>query len=512
MSIVKFPSIAGGVSRDATPEELPLGTWSDVQNMSFKGGYMSRSAGMDKIFATPSVVPYWVSAFRTSSALYWVHVGLTSVYVDDGTTRTNITGTALAGSAGTRITGGAFNGTLVFNNGVDVPRYWTGSTAANTANLTAWPAGYKCQALRPFKNYLFALDVTKAGTRYPYRVLWSALADPGTVPTSWDITDPTKDAGEVDLAETTDILVDALPLGDSLIIYKSASMYACRYVGGQSIFAFNRVPGDVGMLTKGCAVNTPKGHVVLTTGDVVIHQGQGPASIADSVVRKAIFDEMDSTYAERSAFVTINPPQNEVWVCYPTDGNVTCTKAAVWNWQDNTWSFRTLRNVTSGAVGQTPSGASGTTYAATTDIYSTTTLTYGGKASAPNDQHLVLASTAPALALVGSGNQDIGVAFSSYATRTGMALDDPQTLKLARTVWPRIDAVPGTVVNISVGASMTPDVAPTWQTAVPFTVGTSTKVDSFAKGRFLALKFASTTDADWRLRGLEMDVVPQGRW
>ena len=41
----------------------------------------------------------------------------------------------------------------------------------------------------PVQNYLIALDLTKSGTRYPHMVKWSAAADPGTVPASWDETD-----------------------------------------------------------------------------------------------------------------------------------------------------------------------------------------------------------------------------------------------------------------------------------------------------------------------------------
>jgi len=84
----------------------------------------------------------------------------------------------------------------------------------------------------------------------------------------------TLDAGEVDIAETPDLLVDALHLGDALIVYKERSMYAVRYVGYPAIFAVQRLPGDSGMLFRGCGAMTPLGHVVLTAGDVVLNTGQ----------------------------------------------------------------------------------------------------------------------------------------------------------------------------------------------------------------------------------------------
>ncbi|WP_230687588.1 hypothetical protein, partial [Streptococcus pneumoniae] len=83
-------------------------------------------------------------------------------------------------------------------------------------------------------------------------------------------------------------------------------MYAMSYVGAPYIFRFQRLPGESGMLARGCAVNTPVGHVVLTAGDVVVNNGTGVQSIANGAVRSYIFNNIDSTNYKR-AFVTANP-------------------------------------------------------------------------------------------------------------------------------------------------------------------------------------------------------------
>ena len=94
--------------------------------------------------------------------------------------------------------------------------------------------------------------MTKNGTHYPHMMKWSAAAIPGAIPHSWDSTDVTLDAGEVDIAETPDLMVDALPLGDAMIVYKERSMYAVRYVGYPSILPCSGFHGDSGMLFRGC--------------------------------------------------------------------------------------------------------------------------------------------------------------------------------------------------------------------------------------------------------------------
>ena len=65
-------------------------------------------------------------------------------------------------------------------------------------------------------------------------------------------TDATKDAGEVDLSDGGDPIVDGLQLRDSFMIYKETSIYRMDYIGGTSIFAFNKVVGTSGALNKNC--------------------------------------------------------------------------------------------------------------------------------------------------------------------------------------------------------------------------------------------------------------------
>lgn len=274
-----------GLIKDAQPHELPDNAWSDAANVRFRNGAMERMKGDQRIFDVPAVTPYWLQPYYQGGKIYWIHAGLSAIYADDGTARTNISpASAPTGAIDDRWTGGAIGGVLVMNNGKDAPLYWGGTGVL--AALPGWPASTTAKSLRPFKSFLVALGVTKSGTAYQHMVKWSVPAVPGAVPASWDHTDPALLAGEIDLAEDPSILVDQMPLGDANIIYKENSMYAMRATGGLDVFSFQRLPGDVGALSRGCIANTPMGHVVLTHGDVVIHSGQGPQSIANGVVRR----------------------------------------------------------------------------------------------------------------------------------------------------------------------------------------------------------------------------------
>ena len=54
------------------------------------------------------------------------------------------------------------------------------------------------------------------------------------------------------------------------------------------------------------------GHVVLSSGDIVLQTGQGAVSIANGFVKDYVFNNLNSS-AYKRAFVTSNPPKNEVW-------------------------------------------------------------------------------------------------------------------------------------------------------------------------------------------------------
>lgn len=413
------------------------------------------------------------------------------------------------GGRDNRWSGGSRGGIFVMNNGVDVP-YYLQTGVFKLRPIPAWKSIWRCAFMVPFKEYLIAFDITKdigkADGRNPHMMKWSTAAVPGALPSSWDETNTKLDAGEVDIAETPDVLVDAIPLGDTLIVYKERSMYAVRFVGQPAIWQIQRIPGDSGMLTRGCGAVTPLGHVVLTGGDVVIHSGQGVESIADGWVRRYIFDNIDSTNLKR-AFVTTNPQRNEVLVCFPTPGDSDRTKACVWNWKTKTWGLRDLSNIKHGAVGQLDNFVL-TTWASDTDTWANDSSTWNEDEYSPNESRLLMLGSTKILAFDVSNSDNGTDPLPGVLERTGLWLDDAQAIKLIRSLQMRIDAPAGTVVTVEFGAAMVPNSETTWNNPMTFVVGTDYKVDGFAQGRFLGLRISCSRP--WRLRAVDLDIVGTG--
>lgn len=512
MPIITIPAAGGqGVIRDQLPQELDQSAWSDVQNIRFAEGSAWRFLGDAQVFDAPAVTPYWIGAYNTTTTRYIVHAGLAAVYVDDGSTRTDITGTAPTGGVDDRWTGGTLNGVLVLNNGIDKPQFWGGNTASNLATLTNWNANHLCAVMRPYRNYLVALDVTKSGTRYPHMVKWSSPAEPGTVPASWDETDPATDAGEVDLAETSDLMVDCMTLGAANIIYKERSMYAMTYIGGQYIFQFQRLPGDSGMLWRGCGAQTPLGHVVLTAGDLVLVRGVGePESIITGRMRRWLFSQLSGDLYKR-AFVVANVERSEVWVCFSGPNDTACTKALVWNWRDNVFSVRDLQNVTYGTMGQT-AVTSVETWASDSGSWDSDVTAWSEAGLSPSETKLFLCTSAPKIVTADSSATFAGTAFDARLERTGLSFGDPSVVKVVRGIRPRVDGVSGQKVFVQVGGAMDPEGSYTWSDPVEYVIGSTFKADTFASGRFIGIRIYSTASAAWRISSYDVDVSTRGRY
>ena len=584
MAIVKVNNTGQGVNFDLSPEELTQGFWSSVRNIRFLNGYAQRFKGLTQVFAATTTAPNYLTFFQTTANRFWVHAGTNKVFADNGTTRTDITPTsAPTGGIDDRWTSTAFGGLLVATNGVDAPYFWNGNTSSVMAALPNWTSNQRCRVITSFKNYLVALDVTRAKysatistitfvtttatlttatphnlstgdsitvsgatptqyngtftvtvtgtntftytmggtpasnatvvgsyvvnttTRFPTLVKWSHAAVPGALPASWDETNVTLDAGENELGETPDAIVDALPLGDALVIYKERSMYLMRFVGQPFIFQFQRLPGEYGMLSRGCGAVTPLGHVVLTAGDVILANGQQTVSIADGIVRRFIFNNINTDNFRR-AFVTTNPQRSEVVIAFPFDGSSYCTRAAVWNWETRTWGLREIPEVTYGATGLMNVTTS-TTWATDSEAWNQDSTTWAENEYSPNESRLLLCNASKVM-VFDLASTDDGLPLVGELERTGLHFDDPYSMKLCRAVYPRIDGPPGSKVTVQVGAARNPSDAVLWSAPVDFTIGTDLKVDTFATGRYLAVKFSS--DTLYRMRSFEMDIVMAG--
>jgi len=517
--LARIPDVGSkGLILDQFPPELELGAWSAARNVRFSDGFASKVPGYSATLGTPSVAPYGVFYAPSDAATLYAYFGLAKAYSSDGAAQTNITRQAdgndvdYTSTAGDKWVGGVLTGILVVTNGVDAPQSWVPG-ANKCANLANWTSTHTCKSIRPFKNHLIALNVTENSTAYPYLVRWSHPADPGSLPSTWDITDTTKDAGQIDLADTPGEILDGGAMGDIFIVWKQNATYALRYIGAPLIFSSQKVTDQSGILAPNCWCETPLGLVVLTLGDVVLHVGdQPPKSIIDKRNRQWLFDNLNSGLYQR-AVVAHYEDRSEVLIGFPSQASTTyCDKALVWNYAADTWAIRDLPMVSAATIGPL-------TASSLSDIWSdlaavewdASTAIWNADNYSLAEQTVVMASppNTKIYALDGAQTAD-GTPAISMLERSGITFDAPERVKFVRAIRPRIDGDVGATVSVYVGAAMDVAEAPSWSGPYTFTIGSTLKVDCLASGRYIGVRLESNAASAWRLRSMDIDVELMG--
>jgi hypothetical protein len=372
--------------------------------------------------------------------------------------------------------------------------------------------------VRAFGSHLVAGNITVDTVAYPHAVRWSHPAEPGTVPSSWDIADPATQAGEGDLADPNSSgIIDMVPLQNRLFVYKDGSIWYMTRIGGRFVFDIKQFLSSTGILAPRCVVALPDGlrHVVAVQDDIIIHNGTSVESLLDKRMKKYLFGLIDPlTYV--NSFMFVHPLYNEVWFCYPTIGNTYPNRALIWNYKHGTRGVFTeasginFRNAASGQI-TTPDSRVWDTVATSWDAQL-------NPWEAVGHYKTVLSNpTASKLLELDSGLTRDGVAFEAYVRRQSLSIvgkkrdgtpvEDFSAHKLWTKLWPKVLGGP---VNVRVGSQALMHSAISWSASLPFDPATSLWVDETASGVSLAVEFATTDSVAWRIDGYKFEVEKLG--
>lgn len=511
---------SAGIIKDTPEYELPSAAWTDGSNVRFVDNAVEKSKGWEQVYGTPSGAPYFLIPVQVQSNYFWFYASLTKIYgVDNTGSHSDISqaATTYSATADLNWNGGVMSGgVVILNNGVDTPQQWTGTSLSDLfVDLANWPASMVARVIRPYKNYLVATDIDEGSGRDSTLLRWSHPADPSGVPSSWDYTDPTYDAGRVPLGERGEAIIDQVELRDTNFIYKESSTWAMQWVGGNNIFAFRRVFDQLGAMSRRCVQPFFGRHFVFATDDVVIHDGQNVEQVFNKRWKNWLFNQIDGDNYERS-FVTVNHSKNEVWCCFPESGRTLPNKALVWNWLDNTVYPLDLPTNTAHI-------AWGVIDELTQETFANISGNFNEEAGVFDEQNF--SGAVRDLMIADAGNtklfrfdkteQHEGSNFTSFIERDylplgrvykdGQTRTDTSSFKFVRQVLPRIEGTAGGVINIYIGQRNHIDDTIKWDGPHAFTIGVDRKVDVRASGRLISIKFESTTNITWRLTGYTID-------
>ena len=521
-----------GLVADKEPTSLPPNAWTEISNTRCVDRSIASFAGYISL-ATLTGSPQTLELIKNSNGVNYLVYGDTDKLYS--VTSLSDIGVATEAEIGSGFSTAGFwdstvlGGVGVFTNGFDNPQYWGGSGSAldlpydETGTTTClWSdVGMTAKIIRSFRYHLFALNIEDCEGKNCRKVHWSHPADPGTVPITWRPELADYDAGFNELTDTPGCIVDALPLRDTLQIYKTDAVYSVTYTGRYSvnepIWNFRLVTTTKGLYARNCVCDFGGKHFFVADGDIYVYDGVQFESIADERVKNLFFDNVSRSNKDKTFCVYYERTQ-EVWLCYPEEDQTSCTKALVWDSIQNTWSQRDIPSADTAifSVVERTSGYTYDSYTSGVDTYDDTPATATNTIpdtyddlidGSPFRDSLILGAP-QALYEMDRTNQANGVNQVCYARRTHLDLGDKADWHMVLTVYPRAEGDP---FDVRVGSTDVAGASPTWSAYQTFTPGTDYKLDFRVTGRMHDIEFYSDGDVSWNVESYEVDYEIVGR-
>lgn len=524
-----------GINYDLPPDEVPLDQWSSGRNVFFRDRATQRVAGYEEFWprATDTGQPVFCYPVQRKAAIIWFLI------VRDSASQCRIV--HWTGSASTTFhTYSGFdalqvswnftdlNGTIIVNNGVEVPRYWNEAGAGNTFDeLPGWlgPTVY-CRTIRAWKYNLFALGL-KGDTDSPYEYAWSSSAEPGpgSIPDTW-IAAADNDAGNNMLATPQGFIVDAVPVRDSLLILKDFSAHIVNYVGGVFVFGQRGLTISAGMMNPRCATEYNGRVLIMTQDDIILTDGHAIESICTHEIRRTIFNNINPDGLQ---WVQISKRHlyDEIWCAYPADASRPyCTEAAIYNTRTGNWGFRELPDVSCLGYGLINDPNAKSTWDSRTNGWEVDPYRWDERFFSNTSDEIVMCQpwadptendnspTTDGLVFVNErGYTAAGKEIDAEVSREGVVLtDDPERVVIVTEVWLHAVGRAGDIIYCQVGGSMFEGEPVSWGAKVPFVIGQDKKVDVFSVGRLQSFRFNTNGGFPWRMYNFRVRYKIKGRF
>ena len=398
-----------GIITDRNPYDLPPNAVSRGVNVRFQDGKIGKAPAfrrvMELVFDASEgdtippldVEPSFLFDFKYPGSPDLINIvhetGRIFQFANDSLTEVTQSGFSPLTPSDTPFTHTVLQEVSYLNRNDMIPQVWH-NTDTEYDDLANWTSDHRCRALRAFKDYLIALDVTKGSDRFPTMFKWSNNAQFDTEPDSWDPSDTTKNAGENNLGDATSAFLDGAPLGNQFFFYNDSQTFRAVETGTNDVFDFKLKFNNRGIINTNCVVEHNGLHYVFDSDDIYVHDGVQTRSICEGLVRRYIYRSIDLA-SKNVFFVFKNPGKNTIHFCYKSaddmvsfDGSTItkCNRAAVYDTVSRTWTFDDLPNVAGWAYANIDTFR---TYEDVTTSYEETGGTYND-AESGDSQHLFL--------------------------------------------------------------------------------------------------------------------------
>ena len=321
----------------------------------------------------------------------------------------------------------------------------------------------------------------------------------------------TNTAGTQRLADGSRI-VGAVRGRDAIYVWTDTSLFTMRFIGPPFTFGFAQVGTNCGLIGQNAAIEVDGAAYWLSENGFFKYSGNLETMIC--LVEDYVYDDINTT-ASQLINVGLNNLFGEITWFYPTSSSEVVNRSVTYNYAESSpqrpiWTTGSLARTTwvDSSVFGLPHG---TSYNATGTSYDVVGNTEGATTyyqhETGTDQVKASATTTVA-ASIESGDFDITRSQGGAADLRG---DGEFIMKIRRFIPDFLSQTGNTQVTLNLR-----DYSNNSQASSPlgpFTITSSTtKIDTRARGRSVALKVANTgSSQDWKLGSFRLDIQADGR-
>jgi hypothetical protein len=122
----------------------------------------------------------------------------------------------------------------------------------------------------------------------------SSIVSSGSIPASWDITNPATLATENILQSMDGQITDACQLGADLIIYGQREAYRMHADGSTFVYSYTKLSYAKGSINSNCSIELDGKNYVFGLDDIWVHDGISEESLCDQdCTRDFIFGSLN---------------------------------------------------------------------------------------------------------------------------------------------------------------------------------------------------------------------------
>lgn len=368
---------------------------------------------------------------------------------------------------------------------------------------------HTCTIIRSHKQFMFALGVSDSGVEKPDAIRWSAPADVGSVPPTWDELDVTSTAGIATLGGSGGPAVDGLTLRDSFVVYRERSISIFEYVSGSSyVWRIRHLSESAGLLSRECIVEANGAHYFIGNGDIYRNDGTSIRSIMHNRLRNQFALNLSPDHYKRS-YAIHYITKSEIWFCVPNGDAEYANTAYIYNYLDNTWAIRDVPESTNAVYGTPPINEK-----RWDDLgvdWDSFTQPWNEQESSPYSNSILSVTTGtPQKLTVLDAPISLNVQpYSSIIERTEFALEGVNTVTTINKIYPHVTGVGKLFIQF--GSQQNPGGTTTWKAAVEFDPTKDSKIDLRSTGLLHCYRiYADDVKVDYAFTGMTIEYVTAG--